>query len=137
MKYAARKADGSYTGAVYDAVTPRETDYHATFGEVLVPVAALVRIGEVWHGTPPSIEDLRATWSVTRFQARQALREADLLASAEAAIMASGDALIIGAWEDALSFHRLSPSIVAMAATLGLTEEQVDDLFRAAVEIEA
>jgi len=47
------------------------------------------------------------------------------------------------AWQMATEFRRLSPTVLELAGTLefegvsGLTDEQVDDLFRNALTIEA
>ena len=74
---------------------------------------------------------------VSRFQARAALMQAGLLETADLAVAASGDAFLQLAWKEAVGFPRNSPSIAALAPTLGLTEADVDDLFRAAAEIRA
>lgn len=75
--------------------------------------------------------------SVTRFQARQALKAAGLLGTVDAAVAASGNVAIQDAWAEALNFKRQSPSILAMAAALNLTSAQLDDLFRAAAAVTA
>lgn len=75
--------------------------------------------------------------SVSMFQARTALRRAGLLAAVEAAVDASGDPEIQDAWEYATEFPRSSPTIAALAAQIGLTDAQVDDLFRVAATITA
>ena len=75
-------------------------------------------------------------YSVTRFQARAVLAAAGLLASVEAAI-ASADQFTQIAWADAQEFRRESPTMNGLAAVLGLTEAQLDDLFRQAATIEA
>jgi hypothetical protein len=74
--------------------------------------------------------------SVTRFQARAALLAAGLLDDVEATI-AGADRFVQIAWADAASFERTSPTIAALAAALGLTDQQIDDLFRAAATISA
>ena len=137
MKYAARRDDGTWTGALYEELTTRCRDWHAQFDEELRPVLDLHLVGGVWQPNLPTVQQERETWSVSRFQARQSLLNAGLLEQADNLIRASGDALIIGAWDDAQTFERLSPTIQSMAAALNLTEETVDDLFRAAMEIEA
>lgn len=73
--------------------------------------------------------------TVSRFQARAALLAADLLQAVEAAIAASGNPVAQLAWADAVEFRRDSPTIAAMAAALGLTDAQVDNLFRTAAGI--
>lgn len=85
---------------------------------------------EAWQRVPVPQE-------VTRFQARAALMAAGLLDAADQAVAASGDAFLQLAWKEAVGFPRNSPSIAALAPTLGLTEADVDDLFRAAAEIRA
>lgn len=74
---------------------------------------------------------------VSRFQARAALMAAGLLAAADAAVEASDDPFLQLAWKEAVAFPRTSPSIAALAPTLGLTEADVDNLFRAAAQISA
>lgn len=41
------------------------------------------------------------------------------------------------AWAEAVEYSRHSPAILALAGVLELSDEQVDDLFRAAMQIEA
>lgn len=82
---------------------------------------------------PPAVPQ-----SVTRFQARAALHLAGLLPSVEA-LMADPqtDALARIAWADAQEFRRTSPTVIAMAGALGLTEQQLNELFTTAAGIEA
>ena len=47
------------------------------------------------------------------------------------------DALARLAWTDAQEFRRTSPTVLSMAGSLGLTEEQLDALFTTAAGIEA
>lgn len=74
--------------------------------------------------------------TISRFQARAALMQADLLATVEAAV-AEADPLTQLAWAEAVEWQRSSPTINALGAALGLTEAQIDDLFRAAAAIQA
>lgn len=78
----------------------------------------------------------RAGMVVSRFQARAAMLQADLLAAVEAAV-AAADPMTQLAWSDATEWRRTSPTIATLGAALGLTEAQLDDLFRAAALIEA
>lgn len=75
---------------------------------------------------------------VSRFQARAALHLAGLLTAVEA-LMAdpATDPLARLAWTDAQEFRRTSPTLVAMAAALSLTDAQLDQLFITAAGIEA
>ena len=76
--------------------------------------------------------------SVTRFQARAALHLAGLLQSVDAMMSdPSADMLAKLAWQDAQEFKRTSPTVLAMAKALNLTDKQVDDLFVQAAGIEA
>lgn len=75
---------------------------------------------------------------VSRFQARAALHLAGLLDQVEA-LMADPqtDPLARLAWTDAQEFRRTSPTLVAMASALSLTDAQLDQLFITAAGIEA
>lgn len=137
MRYAAIDAEGRATGAIYDTKTAGIVAHHAAYGETLIPVADLVEAEDGWQVIPARPEDLRATMAVSRFQARAALRAAGLLDQVEAMVQASGDPLRIDAWAEAVEIRRLSPMIVDLGAALGLSDEQIDDLFRAASAIEA
>lgn len=76
--------------------------------------------------------------SVTRFQALAALHLAGHLPAVEA-IMAAPEIDMVAklAWANALSFERSSPLLNGLAGTLGLTSQDLDDLFTAAAGIAA
>ncbi|NBT32930.1 MAG: hypothetical protein EBT13_13795 [Rhodobacteraceae bacterium] len=78
----------------------------------------------------------RARMTVSRFQAKAALMQAGLLPQIET-LMASADPIAQLAWAEAVEFRRDSPTIAALAASAGLSETQIDDLFRAAMSISA
>lgn len=78
----------------------------------------------------------RAGMVCSRFQAKAALHLAGLLPQVEAAI-ANADPLTQLAWAEAVEYSRHSPAILTLAGVLELTDEQVDDLFRTAMQIEA
>jgi hypothetical protein len=65
---------------------------------------------------------------VTRRQARLALLNAGFLESVEAAIAKAPPAVRI-TYEDATEWWRDDPLIASLSASLGLTSEQVDNLF--------
>ena len=76
--------------------------------------------------------------SVSRFQARAALYQAGLLESVDAVMKdPATDFLARLAWEDASEFYRSSPYVTTIGAGLGLSSEQLDDLFRFAATIKA
>ena len=66
--------------------------------------------------------------SVTRYQARVALRRAGLRDTVETMVKAAGGD-VEDAWNDAAVFERNSNFIVSMGKALGLTDKQIDDLF--------
>ena len=75
---------------------------------------------------------------VSRFQARAALHLAGLLETVEAMMAApETPALAKLAWADAQEFKRTSPTVLSLAASLGLTEAQLDELFTTAAGIDA
>lgn len=79
----------------------------------------------------------REAMVVSRFQAKAALLMTGLLPAAELAVTSSGSAMIQLAWAEAIEWRRLSPTIAALQAALGLDDASVDNLFRAAALIEA
>lgn len=79
----------------------------------------------------------RAAMLASGFQVRAALLAWGQLAGVEAAIKASGDAFLQLAWDRAIEFRRDSPAIAALAPGMGLTDRQLDDLFRLAMSIAA
>lgn len=90
---------------------------------------------------PPTGAELLAAWrertTVSAFQAKAALYNRGKLNDAEAAALAAGG-LILLAWQTATEYPRLSPAIVALAPTIGITDpEDIDDLFREAAVISA
>jgi hypothetical protein len=76
--------------------------------------------------------------SISRFKAKAALHNAGLLSQVEV-LMTHPDTPMLAklAWADALEFERASPTISAMTQALGLSDIQVDDLFRASLLITA
>lgn len=85
---------------------------------------------------PDPLEAERASMKVSRLQARVAMRAAGILSAVEAAVLASGNADTQDAWTSAVEFRRFSPTILALAAQIGLTDAQLDDLFRAAALVD-
>lgn len=72
---------------------------------------------------------------VSRLQARLALLDAGLLADVETAL-SGADVVTQMAWAEAVEFRRNSPTVESIAAELGLTDGQIDDLFRYAAKVE-
>lgn len=91
--------------------------------------------------TPPTPEEVLEAWRartvVSAFQAKEALSDRGKLAAAEAAAVAAGGRTL-RAWQTATEYARLSPAIVALAPTIGITDpEDLDELFREAALISA
>ena len=101
------------------------------------PIADPPGPGYTYNGTAWVAPPVYIPQQVTAFQARAALYNAGLLATVEAAVAASTDEVLKLAWGHALHFDRNSPTIAAMAAALGLSDTDVDNLFVAASQIEA
>lgn len=104
--------------AISEADTPEEWAELAASGVTVSPYVAPV----------PSV--------VSAYQAKATLMQAGLYDKAAAAAQAAGG-LVALAWATATVFERSSPNIATLAAGLGLTDAQVDDLFRAASKITA
>lgn len=83
-----------------------------------------------------SLASERASMKVSRLQARKAMRDAGIFAAVDAAVAASGNDDIQDAWANAIEFRRFSPTILALSAQIGLTDTQLDDLFRAAALVD-
>lgn len=96
--------------------------------------------GSEWAHVPPDPAEAlaaeRAHMVCSRFQAKRALFDAGLLSAVEDAVKGA-DVPTQLAWDEATEFRRNSPTIAAIAGALKLTDEQIDDLFRAAMQIEA
>ena len=73
----------------------------------------------------------RESMKITRFQAKAAMMQAGLLDDIQEVIDASEDPLVALAWSEA-GFERLSPFVMQMQAAIGMTHDQLDDLFDAA-----
>ena len=91
---------------------------------------------EIEAAQASAVAERRAGMVCSRFQARAALMQSGILDQAEA-IIAQADALTRLAWAEAVEFRRNSPTINAMGAALGMTDAQLDELFEAAMGIEA
>lgn len=83
------------------------------------------------------LEAERAAMVVSRFQAKAALYQSGLLAGIEA-LLAGADSFIHRlAWDESTEFHRDSPTLNFLAKAAGLSESDLDDLFRLAMTIRA
>lgn len=115
-------------GALIHRGDPAWPDYLAWLASGGVPEAMAIT-------TPPEPTD-PIPLSVTRFQARAALHLAGLLDDAEAAI-AQAHPLSRLAWEHANVYQRDSPTVISIGQQLGLSEADMDELFKTAASITA
>ena len=125
-------------GTVVNVVQAEPADASAIWGASAV-AGASAAIGDTWDGSQfvkPQVAPLPPTVpaSVSPYQARQALNVAGLLDAVEAAVAAADRSVQI-AWEYATTIERGSPFISAMKSAIGLTDQQLDDLFIAAAQI--
>lgn len=78
----------------------------------------------------------REAMAVTPYQAYEALAQAGLLDAIEAFMAdVNTPANIVRAWNKTTVFHRLSPTVLAVASAMGWTDAQLDGLFTAAAQI--
>jgi len=81
-------------------------------------------------------EAARVPESVTRYQMQIALVTAGLYETVEAYVNGPDVPLVARiAWNTALEYYRNSPFITLATTALGMTESQIDDLFRAAATV--
>jgi len=136
-------AQGYFIGPVVADESPLEEGVYLLPGGAVdvtpptVPAGKVAQLrGASWvFITPPAAG---VPPSVTRFQALAALHLAGHLTAVQA-LMAAPETPVLTklAWDNALSFERTSPTVAAMAAALGMTDEDLDALFTAAAGIAA
>lgn len=80
--------------------------------------------GSAWQAVPVNPTET----IVSPAQIREALLDSNLLDAVEAAVSAGSRKLQIW-WEFATQFERNHPLVISMATTLGVSEEQLDQLF--------
>lgn len=79
----------------------------------------------------PSAQDI----TVDMWKARAALDHAGLLAQADAAVDASGDPVLKSAWHYSPMLSMSSSGVAKIADAIGISGQQVRDLFAAATKI--
>lgn len=93
------------------------------------------RVAELEAELANGVDENGVPTVITPLQGRLALKRAGLLEAVESAIVtANGETQIW--WEYATLWHRTHSLLNALASSLGLTSEQVDELFVAAGAIE-
>lgn len=80
----------------------------------------------------------RVPSTVTKLQAKIALLQAGYLEDVEAYIgLSTTDPVVRIAWQDAQELKRMSTTVLHLQEVLGLTDVQLDDLFKFAATIHA
>ena len=135
-------------GLVRDVAPANPTEiYHpdvAAFYTTAVPdgtANGATKQGNAWINPPPppAVEagpppPAPVPLTITPLQARRALRAAGLLSTVNAWIAAQAED-VQEAWEYCVEVRRDNALIAGAQAALGLTEAQIDELFRTAAEI--
>ena len=129
--------DSLHSSIPADAVKISAATYHAllagqTAGKT---IAAGAGGAPILIDPPPPVPAVPE--AVTRFQARAALLQTGLLDAVEAAVAAAEDPLIAIAWADTTVWPRTSPTIAALAAAVGISDAEIDQLFITAAQISA
>lgn len=107
--------------------------FHSALVANMVDVSGIAGVKQGWdwdglNATEPLAPPPQVPQSVSPFQARKALKQSGLLATVQGAVAAADEDTQM-AWEYATSFDRNSEFVLGMAAGLGWTDEQVDNLF--------
>ena len=89
-------------------------------------------------GTAPQSASWQPEWSVSRFQAIAALTQLGYIAAVnEYMNNPATDPMIVLAYREATEFRRESPTVSLMQGVLGLSNDQIDELFALASTITA
>ena len=89
-----------------------------------------------WDVAKPPASQPPVPTVIPAWKGKAALREAGLLDAVEAAVAAAGGR-VHNAWAGASDWSRDSDFLIALAGSLGLTEQQVDEMFRSADAIQS
>ncbi len=96
--------------------------------------ALTAQVAELEAELSTGVDENGVPTAITPLQGRIILKRAGLLDTVEAAIVqANGETQIW--WEYATLWHRTHPVLVALGESLGLTNEQVDEMFKTAASI--
>jgi hypothetical protein len=102
------------------------------------PIEGFYGWWQSWTGRNRSPEELRPRMIVSPRQARLALNAAGLLVSVDAAIAAMDEpekTVVSLEWEYATEIQRLSSWVISMGVALGLSEDELDNLFVVAKDL--
>lgn len=120
--------------------SPEDSEEH---GRQIYQEAINGQHGEISPYAPPLVDEVAVlkSWrdrtEVSRFQAMASLHYAGHLEAIQSYMDTQADVVQKLAWNTAQVFKRLSPTVITLQPLLGITDEQMDDLFRFAMTIEA
>lgn len=137
MNYAVIGRDGNFTGVVYTTMTPEINAHHTKFDQTIKPVWGLIEHIDADTGEATYTEKYPdkpiVPQVLSRAQARGALILAGLIDQVQSAIDSIEDplqrALVQNDWDNRLDFQRDYPHLLSIASAMGLTDEQIDQLF--------
>lgn len=142
MKYSATTG-GFYSQKVHGASVPADAvEITDEQHQALLAGQAAGKVIRPGDGNFPVLQDAPALTSaerratmpaVSKLQAKKALEAAGIWTAAKAVLAADPD--LQEDWDLAQELRRQSPMLLGVAATLGLTDAQLDDLFAAAATI--
>lgn len=136
MKYYSKSTGGFYTAEIHGENIPSDAieitdEYHAELLEGQSAGKAITSDNSGYpvltERLPPTIEEQRAAMSCAAWQFKRALTALGLRAMVEAEI-AAADLDTQDMWQAPI-FRRLNPRIVAMAVSLGQSDDDLDALF--------
>jgi len=136
MEVQYKRPDGSFVATV------KGLPYHVMADDALFGEAQKAGVNAPLEPVPPqptvadALATERAGMVVSRFQAKAALMAAGHLPAVET-VIAAADAITKLAWVEAMEMRRTSPMIAGLVGAVGLSDTDLDDLFRAAALIEA
>lgn len=137
MNYVTYNTGGKLTGSYQQELQPEHEENHIEVTEQQRLEWVIYRANSARNGvevTPVLPPVAQVPQTVTMRQARLALSAAGLLASVQTAINAGSDAAKI-TWEYSSEVQRNNGLVPTMAASLGMTETQIDNLFIAAAAL--
>lgn len=139
MMQATLQSDGRVlitNGVMRSMVEPHDTFTLDAIAPGIENRAAILNAWADFPEPPPYVEP--APTPVTRVsprQARLALLDAGLLDTVETELAKPENKAALISWEYATSVERDSPLIATIGGALGMTEQQIDDLFTAAAAL--
>lgn len=119
----------AYSGGQMDELISDLGEYYSQYSSLIQSAIS--------NYNPPPSPPVQVPYTVTPFQAKAAMLQAGIYQSVLDIIdNPSTSELTKLAWNNVTEFTRDSPLLNGIAATLGLTQEQVDELFITASQIE-